>query len=175
MAHHLHDLFDAAPPNEQPAHRVARATGRVVPWVMGVLSAGMRGSGGIHPSQFKLLMSVHHGGMTPSDLADRMQVSLPTVSKMVSGLERRGWIERAADPADRRRTVLTLTAEGRDAVIGFMLSGVDQLAEVLASASPDELARIEAGMDALRDTLVRARPERHCPRDHHHATEGDAR
>ena len=39
-----------------------------------------------------------------------------SATDVVDGLEARGWVERAADPTDRRATVLSLTADGRELV-----------------------------------------------------------
>ncbi|TLM70722.1 MAG: MarR family transcriptional regulator [Actinobacteria bacterium] len=170
--HHFHDL--EPDPDESPARRVARVTARTVPWAMGTLAAGLRERVGVHPSHFKALMSMHGGGVTASELAERMQVSAPTVSKMVSALERHGWIGRSTDPADRRRVLLTLTDAGADAMRGFMVAGVDHMESVFSDASAGELAAIERGMEALRDVLSRAHEDRraHCP---HHRTEDASR
>lgn len=69
-----------APPGAEltQLQRVARATARTVPRIMGTLSAGFRESGdGIHPSQLRTLMMLHGGAVSPSDLAEQMEVSLP--------------------------------------------------------------------------------------------------
>lgn len=171
---HPHGHWDAdVPIDETPARRVARATARTVPWAMGTLAAGLRERGGIYPSQFKMLMSMRGGGVTPSDLAERMEVSLPTVSKTISVLERHGWIERTDDAGDRRRTLLNVTDEGRAAVRAFMDDGVDQMAQVFDSASDGELEAIERGMDSLLEVLKRTYAGRSCR--HGRAEGGDAR
>lgn len=163
------------PPTSQ-RERVARQTARTVPWVMGTLAAGMREQGeGLHPSQLKLLMTMHHAPATPSELARRMEVSMPTISKTLDVLERRGLVERAADEADRRRVHLTMTRSGRATLRRVLDSGIDQLSEILSSATPEELDRIEQGMDSLSDVLTRTHSEHsghHCRRHEH---EGDAK
>jgi DNA-binding MarR family transcriptional regulator len=47
-----------------------------------------------------------------SALARHLAVSLPTVSKSVDMLVRRGWLERWVDKHDRRHTMVRLTPEG---------------------------------------------------------------
>jgi len=147
---------------------VARAAAGTVPWVMGTLSASMREEGqGLHPSQLRVLMMLQHGSVSPSDIAERMEVSLPTVSSTLGVLERRGWIERTADEADRRRVVLRLTTEGRDFMRAVLDRGIEQLAEVLSSATDEELDDIDRGMTSLQVVLRRAHEEhgyRHCRR-----------
>lgn len=152
------------------SHRqgVARRCARTVPWVMGTLAAGMREQGGgLHPSQLKLLMTMHHAPASPSELAERMEVSMPTISKTLAVLERRGLVERTADEIDRRRVQLTMTDEGRSTLRRVLDAGIEQLSQVLSSATSDELDRIEQGMESLSDVFARAHPEhkgRHCKR-----------
>ncbi len=94
-------------------------------------------------------MMLHGGAVSPSDLAEQMEVSLPTISKSLSGLERRGWIERTADIDDRRRVLLGMTRVGRKKMRESFDAGIAQLEAALSSASPEELERIEAGLDSL--------------------------
>jgi DNA-binding MarR family transcriptional regulator len=156
---------------DSAAYRVARVTAHTVPRVMGALSASLREKDdSLHPAQMQVLMMMHAGGLSPSQLAERLQVSLPTISKTVSVLERRGWIERSADEHDRRRVALRLTCEGRETVMSVLTYGIEQLAQTLSVATVEELDTIEAGMHALQAALSRAHETygyRHCRRDHH--------
>jgi DNA-binding MarR family transcriptional regulator len=52
-------------------------------------------------------------GSTPSSLAAKMRMSLPSVSQMVDRLVRLKLVARAEDPADRRRKTVSVTAKGR--------------------------------------------------------------
>jgi DNA-binding MarR family transcriptional regulator len=126
------------------------------------LAAGFRESGdGIHPSQLRLLMMMHGGAVSPSDLADQMEVSLPTISKSLDGLERRGWIERAPDPTDRRRVLLVMTETGRAQMRTSFDAGIAQLEIALSSASDEELDSIDAGLASLQAVFARFMPEHH--------------
>lgn len=137
--------------------KVARDAARTVPWVMGVLSAGMRERGaGLHPAQVRVLMALQGRAIGPSELAERLQVSLPTISKTLAVLERHGWIERAPDEADRRRVVVRLTQEGHERMAQAVRDGVTQLADALAAADESELDNIERGFASLRVVLARA-------------------
>ena len=52
-------------------------------------------------------------GMQANRLATRLVVSAASLSDSLRSLERKGWLVRQADPADRRARRLRLTAEGR--------------------------------------------------------------
>lgn len=64
--------------------------------------------------QFRVLARLfREGGECLSALAEFQGVSLPTMSKLIQGLEARGLVARERDEADRRRIVLALTSAGR--------------------------------------------------------------
>ena len=73
--------------------------------------AGGRG----HPGQVMCLrlLSVEDG-VTQRDLARMLHVAPPTVSKMLSAMEKGGLVERRPDEADQRLTRVHLTDAGRD-------------------------------------------------------------
>jgi DNA-binding MarR family transcriptional regulator len=95
---------------EQAAHELLF----VVMLVMRTVAAHMRRSpDALGPAQMGTLMKVAMGSCTMSTLARHQAVSLPTMSKSVDMLVRRGWLERWADKHDRRQTMVRLTGEGR--------------------------------------------------------------
>lgn len=52
--------------------------------------------------------------MNQADLVERLWVQPPTVTKILNRLENAGLIERRTDPEDARRSLVTLTDQGRD-------------------------------------------------------------
>lgn len=52
------------------------------------------------------------GTMPPSELGDRLQVTRATVTGVLDSLERRGFVRRSANPADRRSLLVEITPEG---------------------------------------------------------------
>jgi DNA-binding MarR family transcriptional regulator len=153
--------------------RVARTTARTIPWVMGTLSAAFREQGeGLHASQLKLLMTIHHQPVSPSELAERMEVSLPTVSKTLDVLVKRGLVERTIDETDRRRHKLSMTDDGRATLRRVLDAGIAHLSQVFSHATPAELERIESGMEALGDVYTRAHPDHASHHGSHVSQEG---
>jgi DNA-binding MarR family transcriptional regulator len=53
-----------------------------------------------------------HGAMSPSMLSDRLIVTRATVTGLIDSLERRGFVRRTPNAADRRSLVIELTAAG---------------------------------------------------------------
>jgi DNA-binding MarR family transcriptional regulator len=69
---------------------------------------------GLSPSLNSALATIdRHGPLTPSELATRERVQRPTATRLVARLEELGVLQRAADPADRRSSLLSVTPEGR--------------------------------------------------------------
>src|SRR5690348_14376990 len=96
------------------AGAAARELLHVVMLVMRTVAANMRRSpDALAPTQMGTLMKVSMGACTMSALARHQAVSLPTVSRSVAMLVRRGWLERWVDKHDRRQTMVRLTTEGR--------------------------------------------------------------
>lgn len=48
-----------------------------------------------------------------NELVERLNLAKSTVSRLVQGLVRRGWVERVPNPADKRSKLLQLTPEGQ--------------------------------------------------------------
>lgn len=69
---------------------------------------------GLYCGQDLLLQTLHaEGGLRPSDVAARLDVEPPTVTKMIRRVEEDGLVERTAHPTDARAHCLHLTAAGQ--------------------------------------------------------------
>jgi DNA-binding MarR family transcriptional regulator len=53
-------------------------------------------------------------GITQSELAEILEIEKPSLGRLLDRLEAKGWVERRADPADRRAKRLHLTGEVQD-------------------------------------------------------------
>lgn len=82
------------------------------------------------------------GPMPVNELAARLEVAPTTVSLMVSDLSRQGVLERRTDPADRRRTIVTITedAETRSAVETWLAHGANAWRRAFEQLTPDQRA-----------------------------------
>src|SRR3954470_4104479 len=58
----------------------------------------------------------HDGPLTVNELAARLEVAPTTASLMVGDLSRQGVLDRAEDPADRRRTIVSIAEKHRATV-----------------------------------------------------------
>ncbi|HIP87197.1 MAG TPA: MarR family transcriptional regulator [Anaerolineales bacterium] len=69
---------------------------------------------GLHKGQPSLLRALwEQEGLTHTDLARRLCVQPATITKMVSRMEKAGFLERRPDPSDQRISRVYLTPSGR--------------------------------------------------------------
>jgi DNA-binding MarR family transcriptional regulator len=85
------------------------------------------------------------------DLADRLGLSLPTVSRSVDGLVQRGLVTRAEDAADRRMKQVRATPsapELLERLTELRLAGIEAFVATLA---PRERTRLAAALAPLAE------------------------
>jgi DNA-binding MarR family transcriptional regulator len=75
---------------------------------------------------------------TPSDIAAWHKMSPSGITGRLDALEKRGFIRRLPSPADRRKVIVELTGEGRQAWLDTFDPQGNEEAKVLAVLEPDE-------------------------------------
>ncbi|HTR95925.1 MAG TPA: MarR family transcriptional regulator [Trebonia sp.] len=97
-----------------------------------------------------------HDDMSSAQLARRSFVTAQSMADMITALEGRALIERHRDRADRRRLVVSLTAEGR-ALLEACRPEVAALERtMLAGLSEPDIAALRAALVACHANLSRA-------------------
>jgi len=72
---------------------------------------------GLTTSRSAVLWHLHHNGPVPQrDLAEALHVTARTITGLVDGLEKTGFVTREPHPTDRRATLVTLTGKARKTV-----------------------------------------------------------
>jgi DNA-binding MarR family transcriptional regulator len=91
------------------------------------------------------------GPQSVSDLAAAERVRPQSMAQTVSDLESDGLVERTPDPGDRRRALVSLTAQGNDALQADRRQREGWLARAIADdLSPEEQALLRDAVDLLR-------------------------
>jgi DNA-binding MarR family transcriptional regulator len=143
----------------------ARELLHVVMLVMRTVAAEMRRSRRpLAPTQMGSLMRIAAGPCTMSDLARHQAVSLPTISKSVDMLVRRGWLERWADKHDRRQSMVRLTPRGRRVLADIQQRAERHVTQTLAPLAPAERAQLIAALRVLTGVLSVPGDDRCVPR-----------
>jgi DNA-binding MarR family transcriptional regulator len=101
-------------------------------------------------TQFATLSALErHVAMTPGELAEYEKVQPPSMTRVIAVLEDRGLVMRAPHTTDRRQVVLTVTEEGRAAVLRARRRRDEWLAKRLKELSPKERATLRAAAPVL--------------------------
>jgi DNA-binding MarR family transcriptional regulator len=80
------------------------------------------------------------------DLADRLGLSLPAVSRSVDGLVQRGYVTRAENSADRRMKDVAITGDGRALFARLVELRVAGAADFVATLSARERTRLAGAL-----------------------------
>jgi DNA-binding MarR family transcriptional regulator len=111
---------------------------------------------GLGPRHAPVLFAVAlEGGLSVSELAERVGLSLATTSLLVGELSRAGILTRTEDERDRRRTIVTI-AEGREELIGgWVRQIVHPMRSALDRMSPRGRADFMRGLRILAEEVTR--------------------
>lgn len=106
-------------------------------------------------SQWRALKTIHrHEGLSQAELAELLELEPIPIGRVIDRLQDAGFVERRADPADRRRWRLHLTRRAH-AVAEDLERIADELREEVlagvAAADYDTFARVLA---QLKDNLM---------------------
>jgi DNA-binding MarR family transcriptional regulator len=109
---------------------------------------------GLSPSLGSALASIdRHGPLTPSELAAHERVQRPTATRLLARLEEDGLIDRASDPADRRSSLISVSAAGRTLLRRQRSRKNQYLARRLATRPADDVATLERAAAILERML----------------------
>ena len=111
-------------------------------------------SQGLSPSLTSALATVDtHGPLTPSELAKRERIQRPTATRLVGRLEELGVLQRAADPLDRRSSLLSVTPSGHALMEELRQRKTAYLAARLEQLDRDERATLDHAAAILERLL----------------------
>ncbi|MFD3705273.1 MarR family winged helix-turn-helix transcriptional regulator [Nocardia sp. NPDC058658] len=102
----------------------------------------------LRPAHYAVFRYLAPGGSRVTALAEAAGMTQQSMGELVTYLEKKGYVERAPDPADRRARLIVLTSSGRNAVVSAGRH-IQRIEEAIAA---------ELGAEALstvRDALAR--------------------
>jgi DNA-binding MarR family transcriptional regulator len=156
------------------AERIAGRLFSLAPRLVEILDLGAR-EYGMSYSRGRVVAALHSlGPAQMHKLSEAVGVRPRTITGLVDALESDGWVERRADPDDRRATIVALTPAGENA-FARLLEGYRWLARDLVSGiseaeqrqALDVLEHVEGRLDQAvrRGTAAFDAPQPPLPRD----------
>ncbi|HXN75801.1 MAG TPA: MarR family transcriptional regulator, partial [Gemmatimonadaceae bacterium] len=109
------------------------------------------------PRLSALSVVVFGGPLTLGELARAEQVKPPTMTRIVTGLEKEGLVKRKGDRGDRRLTRIEATARGQKVLFAGRARRVEKLAIAVRRMEKKELAELRRGVQLLGDVVASMR------------------
>jgi DNA-binding MarR family transcriptional regulator len=111
---------------------------------------------GLSMTQCKALLELGGLGQTAEtwqvgDLAEVFGVSVPSMSRAVDGLVKKGLATRVEDPDDRRVRQVKITESGKDLVETLVAVRQNGMKSFAATLNATQRRRLDAAVDALMD------------------------
>ena len=101
----------------------------------------------VSAGEMGILGYIHYtgGGVTPTDISREFRISTARVANVLKALERKRYIERRNDPADRRKSRIFATQEGRtitERCIADAVRHTQTVLELLGEKDAEETVRL---------------------------------
>jgi DNA-binding MarR family transcriptional regulator len=110
---------------------------------------------GLTPARLSVLSILVFGGPhTLTQLTDVEQVAAPTMTKLIAGLEREGYVIRRPARFDGRSWVIHATAKARRVLHMGRQRRIDALMNLLAGATRAEWETVERALDVIDRALA---------------------
>lgn len=87
------------------------------------------------------------------DIVNKMKVSSPAVSRNLRGLEKKGYIKRVTNEADRRNTNIIVTQKGKSAFYSDMSSMSEFMEQALSHLDEDEIDTFISLLNKITDGM----------------------
>jgi DNA-binding MarR family transcriptional regulator len=117
---------------------------------------GRGGSGGLSRTATAVLANLReHGPQRITDLAAAEAVAQPSMTALITRLERAALVRRGPDADDARAVRVSLTDAGAGALQSMRAARAQRIQARLAALTPDERAALAAAIPAL-DSLISA-------------------
>ncbi len=141
--------------SEVEAMEVARLLGRTMRglkanWAQSSPLDDVFAGTSLGPRHFPVLIETSlQGGLSVSELAERVGLSLPATSLLVNELSREGFVERREDDRDRRRTLVFLHSDYSEMLDAWRGRAMTPVRQALEQLSPGQRESFVAGLQAL--------------------------
>jgi DNA-binding MarR family transcriptional regulator len=138
----------------RPAPTLAARLHSVAIHLLRRVRVGDVASGVSAPRLSVLSVLVFGGPRTVGELAQAEQVAVPTMTRMLQGMEAEGLVRRRRDRRDQRVVRVTATAVGRRALEAGRRARLERLETLLARVSAGERTHVARALGVLEKALA---------------------
>ena len=113
---------------------------------------------GMKPRQIHVLETVYEirqrqGICRVSDVSSYLDITMPSVTKLIQGLEGLGMLEKQADEEDRRVALLCLTERGEECVKRYVFDFHRDWVEAMQDVTEEQVQNAVVVMENLRASM----------------------
>ncbi|MDH3654875.1 MAG: MarR family winged helix-turn-helix transcriptional regulator [Myxococcales bacterium] len=118
--------------------------------------------GTVSPAQCVLLQTLMDGEWDVSGLAAQARVTKGAMTRLVDGLEARGWVTRKRAEDDGRRVLVSLTGKGKKEAKRLYRLTESSIATILGRIPPAERDQAVRSIHLLREAAEQTRTQLDC-------------
>lgn len=109
---------------------------------------------GLTQAQWRAIVNLSRAeGMKQAELAERLEVKPITIARLIDRMELAGWVERRADPCDRRAMRLYLTPKSAPILAQMQDLGATTLEEALNGVSATARKHLASSLLKMKKNL----------------------
>jgi DNA-binding MarR family transcriptional regulator len=139
------------------SHAVVNSVPPVIWFIRAAIKKQHEHRGGLSFPQFRVLCKVNRQpAASLSELAEHLGSSLPTASRMVTGMVKKGLLVRKGCANDRRQCELGLSAAGRKVLESVWGSTHEEIARPLGRLSAEEREAVMRALEILQGLFGQA-------------------
>lgn len=86
-----------------------------------------------------LYLTFTKDGITSSELAKNLNVSLPRVASLLNSLETKKLVEKLTDKEDKRRTIINITNVGKKLVLNKKEEAINKITKVIEKLDEEDI------------------------------------
>ena len=109
----------------------------------------------LRPAHSPVFQHIERGGTRIGVLAERAQMTNQSMGYLVDALEKRGYVKRQPDPADRRAALVVITDRGRDEIAAARRLIAEIEREWTDRIGRERMASLRQALEALADSMPR--------------------
>ena len=86
-----------------------------------------------------LYLTFVRDGVTSSELAETLNVSLPRIASLLNSLESKNLVKKLTDKEDKRKTIVNITAVGKELVLEKKEESINKLTRVIEKLDEEDI------------------------------------
>lgn len=86
-----------------------------------------------------LYLALVQNGITPSELSEILDVSLPRIASVLNSLEAKKLISKMTDSEDKRKTIVNITKVGKELVLNKKEEAINKLTKIIEKLDEDDI------------------------------------